>query len=515
MPCVLVHKRISLASMNPVSYLWLLAFVALVFPVLAPAEPLKIGCPNQFSPLDPKQSSALQNRMTLGLVYETLVRMNGKQELEGVLASSWTVADDGRSLRMVLRKNARFSDGAPVTAQAVKDSFAQICVPQSPVVNDIGGLVGCKQGKIEQSVKTVGPTTIEFSMDASPTLFLYQLASPRTGIVRYTEKGQLGSGPYQIERQSPDEVVLSKNPQYWAPQKVKNDGLVLKYLDETKLESSVSAYKPDATLMFRVATIEGLKLDGYRIVDEASNITLKLMWNNQRFPFDQPIVRRAIQAQIYNDDAVRKCLLGDNRRAYGIIPIGMGGSRAHVAPDRMEEIPSEEVFKKVPKLKRGVNVTIHRHVGRKNDCEENAIAGAMSKYGVHAQFQHWKSYSDLWPAFLSHKLDAFIELFVYENREAYSKLIYYLSDGVENFPNLKASELDGMIRASWQSTTAMNRFKQYGAINDYIVEHANVVPLYYTHSRNLVHRCLKNIPEDFLFNPFFGLWQVQRDPKCR
>lgn len=485
-----------------------------LWPAFAAAEPLKIGCPNQFAPLDPLLSSALQNRMTLGLVFEPLVRMNGKQELEGVLASSWTVANDGRTLRMVLRKEAKFSDGAAVTAQAVKESFEHICTPQSPVVSDIGGLVGCKLGTIGNSVKVIDTRTIEFTLNASPTLFLYQLSSPRSGIVRYTEKGQLGSGPYRLERQSPDEVVLSKNPHYWAPQKVKNDGIVLKYIDETKLESSVSAYKPDATLMFRVATIEGLKLDDYRIVDEASNITLKLMWNNQKFPFDQAIVRKALLAEIYNEDAVRKCLPGENRRAYGIIPTGMGGSRAHVAPERMVEIPPQQVFAKVPRLKQGVSVTIHRHLGRKNDCEENAIAKAMSKYGIQAKFQHWASYSELWPAFLSHKLDAFVELFVYENREAYSKFIYYLSDGVENFPNLKSSELDEMIRSSWQSTTAMNRFKQYGAVNDYIVEHANVVPLYYTHSRNLVHRCLQNIPKDFLFNPFFGLWQVQRDPKC-
>lgn len=56
------------------------------------------------------------------ITYEPLIRFRPDQDgaLAPALATSWKVAPGNRSMTMTLRKDARFSDGTPVTAQAVK-----------------------------------------------------------------------------------------------------------------------------------------------------------------------------------------------------------------------------------------------------------------------------------------------------------------------------------------------------------------------------------------------------------
>jgi peptide/nickel transport system substrate-binding protein len=54
------------------------------------------------------------------LAYEPLVRQNADRALLPGLATSWTVAPGNKVVTLTLRHNARFSDGTPVTAQAIK-----------------------------------------------------------------------------------------------------------------------------------------------------------------------------------------------------------------------------------------------------------------------------------------------------------------------------------------------------------------------------------------------------------
>jgi len=57
------------------------------------------------------------------MLYETLVRRGADGRLAPGLAESWSITDGGRSVRFVLPKGARFHDGSPVTARAVRQHF--------------------------------------------------------------------------------------------------------------------------------------------------------------------------------------------------------------------------------------------------------------------------------------------------------------------------------------------------------------------------------------------------------
>lgn len=73
----------------------------------------------------------------MNAVYTTLVRIiydgNGQPQLQGVLAESWDVENDGKTYVFHLKENATFSNGDPVTAEEVKYSYEQaIASPYLP-----------------------------------------------------------------------------------------------------------------------------------------------------------------------------------------------------------------------------------------------------------------------------------------------------------------------------------------------------------------------------------------------
>src|SRR5258707_14388516 len=74
--------------------------------------------------LDPIDTEAFINPfMVLYAVHDALVKPMPGGENTPSLAESWTVSKDGLVYEFVLRKNAKFHNGDPVTADDVKFSF--------------------------------------------------------------------------------------------------------------------------------------------------------------------------------------------------------------------------------------------------------------------------------------------------------------------------------------------------------------------------------------------------------
>src|SRR5438093_9264390 len=72
-------------------------------------------------PIDPALVSHTMSRTFVRNVYETLVYYKlGTTQLLPVLATSWRVSADGLRYTFQLRKNVKFHNGAPFTAQDVK-----------------------------------------------------------------------------------------------------------------------------------------------------------------------------------------------------------------------------------------------------------------------------------------------------------------------------------------------------------------------------------------------------------
>ena len=86
----------------------------------AQARDLIIGIAAQPQAMDPTSNpDAAIPQVLLYNVYETLVKVDSEGKLKPLLASNWSVSDDGLTYTFTLQQKAKFSTGTPVDANAV------------------------------------------------------------------------------------------------------------------------------------------------------------------------------------------------------------------------------------------------------------------------------------------------------------------------------------------------------------------------------------------------------------
>src|SRR5215510_15663236 len=149
--------------------------------------------------LDPAETEAFSTPfMVLYAVHDALVKpMPGGMQTPS-LAESWQEARDHLSYTFTLRRNAKFHDGSPVTAEDVKFSFERYKGASATLLKE----------KV-RDVQVLGPTQVRFVLrDPWPDFMLFYgtTASGAGWIVprKYVEKvgedgfrkAPIGAGPY-------------------------------------------------------------------------------------------------------------------------------------------------------------------------------------------------------------------------------------------------------------------------------------------------------------------------------
>ena len=86
----------------------------------AAKDTLVIGMPTDVPIFDSHKVTGLHNGGITNQVSENLVKFGPKGEVVPWLAESWTQSRDGKTWTLKLRRNVRFTDGTPFTAEAVR-----------------------------------------------------------------------------------------------------------------------------------------------------------------------------------------------------------------------------------------------------------------------------------------------------------------------------------------------------------------------------------------------------------
>ena len=75
--------------------------------------------------LDPALAGASNSVMAMGLLYEGLVRLNSKLNIEPAGAASWDISPDGKTYTFHIRPGLAWADGTPVTAEDFRWSLGR------------------------------------------------------------------------------------------------------------------------------------------------------------------------------------------------------------------------------------------------------------------------------------------------------------------------------------------------------------------------------------------------------
>lgn len=215
------------------------AALALSAPLLstaASAATLTVAATAGPTGLDPTTSSnGVPSVWFPNLSYAALIWRAPDGTAQPGLATDWKYSDDRLSFVMNLRNNAKFSDGSPVTADAVtawlkhykeKGSFTAWLAN----VSDISST-----GPLQVTLKLSTPDPmLPYGLDQGG--MAGDVVGPK-GLADVTALGSTtdGAGPYMIDPASTilnSQYVYVKNPYYWDPSKQYWDKVVIKIISD-------------------------------------------------------------------------------------------------------------------------------------------------------------------------------------------------------------------------------------------------------------------------------------------
>lgn len=318
-----------------------LLVAALAGGVAAQRSTLIIGTTDRVTQLEPANSYDYFTWHVLQQTTETLVTIKpGTSELVPSLAERWEISPDARVYTFYLRRGVTFTDGEPLTAQAVKWSFERALRLDGPE-----GGVGLIKG-IDR-IEVLDDYTVRFTLKESDATFLSRLADPIAPAMvfsprsmpadRFVNGQYAGTGPYRLVRYDPDErVVLEAYPNYWGPKPKTARIIEVMYPDAAALRSALEAGQIDMGFRtFNPDDILSLEKDPrFTVIRGEGSLSVRyLVFNVTQKPFDDPAVRRALALAVDRDRLVNDVFAGLNRPLYSMVPQGLW-SHEDVFPQR-------------------------------------------------------------------------------------------------------------------------------------------------------------------------------------
>jgi oligopeptide transport system substrate-binding protein len=288
---------------------------------------------------DPAQAPDVGTARVLAQVFEGLTAFDANSNAQPALAESWSVSDDGREITFQLRPGLVYSDGEPILAQDVVDSWLALLDPArpSPLATLLGDITGANEYLIgagsrdDVGLRATTDATLLVELRRPATYFIAVTASPSLGVVPPSQLGRLDtspptvvSGAYLPEISGSGVIHLTGNPNYWAG---------LPALDEIDVVTDLDGQNPtdaftDGSLDYvgvSDADAPWVKYD--RDLGPQLRSTDELTITYYGFtttiaPFDDPDVRLAFAQAV---DWQRIVTLGGGVPATSMIPAGIAG----------------------------------------------------------------------------------------------------------------------------------------------------------------------------------------------
>ena len=219
------------------------------------------------------------------LVYDSLLKLNSKIELEPSMAEKYDILDEGKKIVFVLKSGIKFHDGTPLTSKDVKFTLESLASSKykgdlSSYVQSITGFKEFNEGKASEmtGVKCPDEKTVEINFDTPYSPALINIGTlgilpahiwEKVNIDEWEKNNEIlskaiGSGPYKVEEFKVGEYVkLSSNSEYYnGDPKIKT--FVFKVINEETVSGELLNGSIDIT------DISTIKADEEKVLKEKS-----------------------------------------------------------------------------------------------------------------------------------------------------------------------------------------------------------------------------------------------------
>lgn len=184
--------------------------------------------------LDPAEIFEFSTAEIAGNAYQRLIGFDIKDvsKMYGVVADSWSVSEDGKTLTFQIKQGLKFASGNPLTAEDVVFSLQRVVMlDKSPAF--IIGQFGLTPDNVKDKIKQTGDYSLTIEMDKpyATSFVLYCMTATVASVVdkklvmEHEQDGDYGyawlkthyagSGPFSIKDWRANEVVvLERNDNY-------------------------------------------------------------------------------------------------------------------------------------------------------------------------------------------------------------------------------------------------------------------------------------------------------------
>jgi oligopeptide transport system substrate-binding protein len=491
---------------------------------LAKVQELVRGNGTEVATLDPHKSQGVPESHVIRDLLEGLVNQDGDGNTIPGVAESWETTDN-KTFTFHLRKDAKWSNGDPVTANDFVYSFQRAVDPltASPYawymeytkMANAKDIVAGKKDKSELGVKALDDYTLEVTLDTAVPYFVMMMGHTTVKPVhkatvekfgdQWTKpENFVGNGAFVPNQWVVNErLELVRNENYWD-----NEHTVLNTVTFLPIENQVAEMNRflsgelDFTYEVPNEHFRRLQKEYPEDVNIKGNLcTYYYQFNAQKAPFDDVRVRKAISYAM-DRDIVTKAILGQGQKpAYFLTPEITAGFDP-VTPEYGQLSQKERIAEAKRLLEEaGYTKSNPLEFNLLYNTSENhkklavAIASMWKKeLGINAKLenQEWKSYLDSKD---TGNFDVARAGWCGDYNEASSFLTLMVSQNTTAGQHYKSADYDKIIDKALSSTSEEERTKLYIEAEKLLAKDMPIAPVYQYVTTRLVSPQLGGYPE--------------------
>jgi peptide/nickel transport system substrate-binding protein len=436
------------------------------------------------------------------------------------------VSPDGTTYTFKVRPKVSFSNGTPVDAKALEYSFKRALLGPGYAALVMGMLAVKDPSQLKAVDDSTFTITLEHPNPMAPKLLpltVLDVMDPAASQKHATAQDQwantyyktsiLGTGPYVrgATWQSGSQYLFSPNPSYWNKGKVKNAGVLMKYIPSSD-DRLLLIQRGDLDVAFGLPAknLDKLRSDSsVKLWNFPSRNTNYIVLNEHVKPFDDVRVRQAIAYAIPYDTLIKNALYGFAKPLKSVVAAGMPTADTSAWPYTTDVARAKSLLAQAG-LASGFRSTLSVSLSRAEDADVAVwIQSALGKIGIQLDINKLsdadyraKQGADQLPMFIDYWYswanDPFYQLFwLCQSQNKSTNLSHYAN-----------AQMDSLIQQGIYNTNDSQReqlSKQAQAI------FARDIPLILLYQRNFVLASRSNVSGVSVYpDQYLRFWELSK-----
>lgn len=462
---------------------------------------LSIGRREDSTTFDPIKSAQNADNWVFSNVFDPLIRVDSSgTKLEPGLAESWTISPDGKVYTLKMR-NAKFSDGTPVTAADAAFSLLRI--------RDNAGSLWRDSYTIIDSVNAKDPHVLVVTLKTPSAAFLSQLALPNASVISQkamAKQGEedfaehpVGSGAFSVkEWVRGEKVKLVKNPYYWEASKVTLDGVDwLTLPDDNTRMLKVQAGELDAALSVPFSRIASLKKDANLSVElDRSTREDHMLINHSHGVLGKLEVRQALDLAIDKKSIIDTVTFGYGKVANSYIPEGA----LYYYADNLQRPYDPQKAKQLLASAGVKDLSLNYLVNAGDEVDEQIavlLQQQLAKVGVTAKLKKVDP-SQSWDMLVAGDYDISVMYWTNDILDPDQKTTFTLGhdSNLNYMTRYKNEQVKTLVAAARVQMDPAKRKQMYTDLQKMAKADVNWIDLYYSPYRNVTRKNIKGFHQN-------------------